>query len=351
MSILVGCSKETESPTSAPTHPPSGSAAKSPAGTPSPASDEVILSVGGKDLTRSMLNAQVSEITSNPRYAQAPPAALEQLKGRLAQQVQEQFINQTIIENAMVGVEIEVSEQEIDEAIDEIRKTLPPGVELEQALAQNGISVDKLRTDLLPNLKTRKFILGQVGDVPEPTPAEVEAYYKENEAEFSQGESVTARHILLTVDAKTDETTKAEKRTKAETYIKELRGGADFAAYARDYSEGPSGPNGGDLGTFGRGQMVPPFDRAVFSLPVGEISDVVETRFGYHIIQVQEHIEAEITPLADAAERIAEALKGRQIKDGVEQYLTDLRSKAKITYASGATQQGSGSKPPGSGSK
>jgi cyclophilin family peptidyl-prolyl cis-trans isomerase len=101
-------------------------------------------------------------------------------------------------------------------------------------------------------------------------------------------EAVTASHILLTYEGALRATKKRDqKETKklAEKILKDLKNGIDFAELARQYSDGPSGPKGGDLGRFTRGQMVPEFDQVVFSLEPGEVSGVVETQFGYHIIK------------------------------------------------------------------
>jgi parvulin-like peptidyl-prolyl isomerase len=102
-------------------------------------------------------------------------------------------------------------------------------------------------------------------------------------------EKVSARHILIqwagAARANPSITrTKEEAKARAEEVLAKARSGEDFAELAKQYSDGPTGPNGGDLGSFGRGSMVPPFDQAVFALDVGGISDVVETQFGYHII-------------------------------------------------------------------
>ncbi|MDG1488249.1 MAG: peptidylprolyl isomerase [SAR324 cluster bacterium] len=101
-------------------------------------------------------------------------------------------------------------------------------------------------------------------------------------------EAVTASHILITYEGALRATKKRDRKDAkklAEKILKELKDGTDFAELARQYSDGPSGPKGGDLGRFTRGQMVPEFDQAVFSLEPGAVSGVVETQFGYHIIK------------------------------------------------------------------
>ncbi|MBY0506666.1 MAG: peptidyl-prolyl cis-trans isomerase [Bryobacteraceae bacterium] len=141
-----------------------------------------------------------------------------------------------------------------------------------------------------------------------PSEADLQAYYEKNKDQYQK---VKARHILLRfkgspvpVKEGQKDLTKEEALAKAQELKKAIEGGADFAELAKKESDDAgSGANGGDLGAFGRGMMVPPFEQAAFSLPIGKTSDPVESQFGYHIIQVQEQLgkdfasaKAEIEP-------------------------------------------------------
>lgn len=133
---------------------------------------------------------------------------------------------------------------------------------------------------------------------------------------MASNEEVHARHILL----KTEDDAKA--------VIKELSKGADFAELAKKKSTGPSGPNGGDLGFFGKGQMVPEFEKAAFAMSKGAVSpDPVKTQFGYHVIKVEERRKAEV-PKYDA---VVEQLRGEISQERGSAYVEKLRSGAKVT--------------------
>ncbi|MFA5205268.1 MAG: peptidylprolyl isomerase [Lentisphaeria bacterium] len=120
------------------------------------------------------------------------------------------------------------------------------------------------------------------------TDAKIQAYYKEHQAEY-QREEVQARHILIQVPEDAADTVKAAKRKMAEGLLKQLQGGANFAALAKRVSEDPgSREQGGDLGWFGRKEMVQPFEEAVFALKKGQLSGVIETPFGFHLAQLQD---------------------------------------------------------------
>jgi peptidyl-prolyl cis-trans isomerase D len=144
---------------------------------------------------------------------------------------------------------------------------------------------------------------------PEISSEEVESFYRQNISRYSIPEQRKARHILLKTTAEDSEDVLSEKREKAEQILELARSGEDFAELARQYSEGPSGPRGGDLGSFPRGRMVKPFDDAAFALNEGEISDIVETQFGFHIIKVEKIEPAHIKTLEEAKDEIAAQLQ------------------------------------------
>lgn len=144
---------------------------------------------------------------------------------------------------------------------------------------------------------------------------EIEQYYKLNPDKFSSPELRQARHILIRSDAKDSAELKAAKRKKLEAILALAKAGKDFGQLAREHSEDASGKNGGDLGFFSKGQMVPPFAEAAFALKEGEISPVVETQFGLHLIKLEKIKPAAVTTLAAARERIITELKTQRGKD------------------------------------
>lgn len=144
------------------------------------------------------------------------------------------------------------------------------------------------------------------------TDAEINDYYQQNISAYQEPETRTARHILIKTDGTNDEAKKAE----ADEILKKIKAGGDFAELAKKFSEDPgSASRGGDLGSFSSGQMVPTFDDAVFSMAKNEISDLVKTRFGYHIIEVQDIKAAKTTELAEVKDIIERTMKQQQAKD------------------------------------
>ncbi len=159
------------------------------------------------------------------------------------------------------------------------------------------------------------------------TAGDIKQYYEQNPKEFEAPPSVKARHILIRPDGKAQDKEKAkqEARKKAEEIIGKLKGGADFNELARQYSQDPgSAKQGGELGWFRKGVMVKPFEEAAFALKKGETSPVVETDFGYHIIQVEDTMGASAVPLKQAEEQIKRELTARKSQAFAQDLFADL---------------------------
>ena len=185
---------------------------------------------------------------------------------------------------------------------------------------------DYTRRDLIISNFVEKTIVPKVT----VTEADAKKFYDENPDKFSKSESVKASHILIGVDQKASVEEKKAAREKAEKLRKELAAGADFEALAKGNSTCPSNQQGGDLGYFGKGQMVPAFEKAAFALKPGEISDVVETQFGYHIIKLTEKKAAEKVEFKEARPRIEDYLKNQKVGAAVNDFLVEIRKSAKI---------------------
>ena len=171
--------------------------------------------------------------------------------------------------------------------------------------------LNKLKDSLLTNYAAEK-VIAQAGKV---TDADVEKFYNENPDKFNGGESVNASHILVDSEEKA-----------LELYAKIASGEMTFEDCAKENSSCPSKENGGNLGDFTRGQMVPEFDKAVFEMQVGEVTSTpVKTQFGYHLIKLNAKNEAEITPLSEVKDGIRAMLEGEKQKAAYESKINQLK--------------------------
>jgi len=162
------------------------------------------------------------------------------------------------------------------------------------------------------------------------TDDEVKAYYEANQERLQQPEQLRARHILVMVKDSASDADKEKAKAKIDEVLKKAKAGEDFAALAQEYSEGPSGPNGGELGWFGRGAMVPEFEKAAFDTATGDISGLVKTQFGWHIIKIEERKDAVTRSLDDTKEelrtKIAQEKASEKITEQLDQAMDRLIS-------------------------
>lgn len=220
-----------------------------------------------------------------------------------------------------------------DEArIEEKMKRLADGAgghaELEAELIKSRITYDQLRSTVVQADLVQSLVETEITSKIQVSEQDVEAFYTENLASFTGTEKVHSRHIIFLVDPGATDAERESARQKAETARQRAAAGEEFAMLAVELSEGPNATKGGDLGITGRGQMVEGFDEAVWALEPGEISDVVESRLGYHVVKVEEFVEAPVVPLEEARPTVINLLRQQRTGAAIMALLNDLRGKA-----------------------
>lgn len=159
---------------------------------------------------------------------------------------------------------------------------------------------------------------------------EMKAYYESDPNISREPAQIRASHILVKMNPTADESKQEEARRKIEEIRDKLRAGEDFSSLAKEWSECPSSAKGGDLGYFRRGRMVKPFDEAAFALGPGDISEIVQTRFGYHLIKVTDKKPESIVPYDEAKDEIEQRLRMQKRQRGMRAYLETLKEEANI---------------------
>ena len=214
---------------------------------------------------------------------------------------------------------------------------------LEAKLKAAGSSYDQF-LDVIRELETlRIFVEGQIQPNVVVTDEDVAAYYKANPEAFEAEERAHAYHIIFIVGEDADPADLAAKRAKAEAARQRaLTKEEDFTNVARDLSEGPSAPTGGDLGWVNRGALVSPLSETIFSLEPGEISQVVQSRFGFHVATISDRRPAETISLDDASDQIAELIRKQKATETLGQLLDTLVKTAKVENLLGGPAAGPG---------
>ena len=291
---------------------------------------EIAVEVDGVKLTKKELDAEIGKMMASVKD-KVPADRRQQVVANMRRQLMDGFIVRTLLTNETRRLKISAAEREIDEAIEQLKGGLPPGVTVDDIMKKNSLTKEKMRDEIRFGIKVNKLVFSQKGSKAKPTDGEITEYYQKNKEKFKMPESVHVRHILVAKAAGDDEKSKAEKRAKAEDLRKQLVAGADFADIAQKNSDCPSKQSGGDLGTFTRGQMVKPFEEAAFSQEIKAIGPVVETEFGYHIIQVLERNGAKSFALDDNMKgRITAGLQQQKYQKAFEALIAKLKKKANI---------------------
>ncbi len=225
---------------------------------------------------------------------------------------------------------VQVKPESVTEQLMIVKQRFPSEAEFKKALEENKTTESKIKADIKRNMAIKQLIDKEVDQKVKITEEESKTFYDTNPQLFQQPERVKASHILIKVDEGASEEKKAEARKKIEEIQQKVQKGEDFADLAKTYSEGPSAPRGGDLDYFGRGQMVKPFEEAAFSLKPNETSDIVETRFGYHLIKVVDKQPAKTIAYVDIKDRIDKHLKDQKLRTERQLYFDKLKKDAKI---------------------
>lgn len=237
-----------------------------------------------------------------------------ELKDRAGKAILDQLINQELIRQAAAKENIVIKPEEIDTELSQIRSSYPSDSFFKTALKQNNMTEEGLRDRLRLNLVLERLASRDV----KVTEDEIKEYFNRNKDQFATPEQIKAYHILV------------KTRDEAEEVLKELRDGADFGELAGQKSIDPgSKDKGGDLGYVQRGDTVAAFEEAVFSLDEGQLSQPVETEYGFHVIKVEDHKEAAEATLESARAEVEKVLIAQK-STPLETVLEELRRDAKI---------------------
>lgn len=294
----------------------------------SQSAEQKVAVVNGTVIKQAEFDSEMSRVLERLQRTGRIPNDLE--RSQIKKQVLENLIARELLYQESQKKGIKVDQKEIEEQITALKGRFPSEVEFKNALSTANLTEADLRFQFERDVAIRKLLDDQIGGKSTVSEKESRAYYDGNLESFKKPEQVRASHILIKVDPGADEAKKAEARTKIESLQAKLKNGEDFGALAKEYSEGPSGPKGGDLGFFGRGQMVKPFEEVAFSMKPGQVSGMVETRFGYHLIMVTERTPESTLSYEEVKDRLEQYLKQQKVQEEIAAYVETLKSNAKI---------------------
>ena len=306
--------------------------------------DNIAVTIDGVDIPESEIDRLVKprlEMMAK-QSAKLPPTLVEQYAKLFREQALEQTIRRHLLDEKVKEANIVITDEEVMNKITEIAATQREPLSLEEfkkKMEEYGQSFDNVKADVRSGLARNQFMEAHWAGKIDVTEEDARKYYDENLKQFETPEQVRTSHILIKpefTDPNADPNeAKAKARAKTEDLLRQIKDGADFAELAKANSVCFSAPKGGDLGFFPRGEATPAFEKTAFELEIGQISDIVETDYGYHIIKVTDYKEASTTAFDQAKDDIIIQLTQKKQSELAEEYIESLKAKANIIFPPG----------------
>ncbi len=244
--------------------------------------------------------------------------------------VLDNLIDQELLYQDAVAKGLTVSDEAVKAQLDAVKGQFPDDATYINVLASQGMTEEEVKSDIGRTLLVEDYITSKFGPLIKIEDSDSMKFYQENSQYFSQPEQVRASHILIKVEPEAEESVKKDALKRINAIKTRLNDGEEFSELARTLSEGPSNVNGGDLGAFGRGQMVKSFEDAAFAMNVGDVSGVVETQFGYHIIKLTSKTAQTSVPFEEVKGQIVDHLTQLEMAEMINKYVATIKPGAVI---------------------
>ncbi len=249
---------------------------------------------------------------------------------RLRANILEKAIGDVLINQECKKWDVENLDEKVEQRIGELEQKYGVGPGMDRYLKIRRITMDDLRESLKGRVRMDEYLKSQGVLEPEIPESKIREMYDSDPGSFARKESVRVSHILIGADANAPSEVKEQAKQKAEGIRQEVVSGKDFAELAKAHSTCRSAASGGDLGPIKKGFMPPEFDAVAYTLEEGAVSDVVETKFGFHIIKVVEKSPAGVVPYEQMRGFLEKYLQGEEAKVKLNSHILELRKKSKI---------------------
>jgi parvulin-like peptidyl-prolyl isomerase len=249
----------------------------------------------------------------------------------LCRQVLEKLIEEKLIDQEVKKSGIKISSKEIEATLEEIKRRNAVTQEgLEKALAVEGLTLETYKEQVGKSLQRKKLISWSLKVEARDGERELREFYQKNLDRYRTNETYRPSHILFAIPKEATPEEMGEIRRKAQKVLERIKGGEDFGEMALLYSEDASSKNRGDLGIFKKGELFPAFEREALRLKVGEVSGIVRSEFGFHIIKLLDRKGMDPFPFEEVQERVKADYYKSEMEKAFEQYVSTLKEKAVI---------------------
>lgn len=283
--------------------------------------------VNGTAITRGDLNRMVKTLLAQKQLPSTPSA-------KVMEQVSEEALNRLVSSELLYQAarksDIKDLDRQVLQAMTQHRNKHQCEAEFRKVMKETGLTLAAMQELTRRELMVKSFVEERFSSQAVVSETEAKKFYQENLGRFKKGSSVRASHILVGMDRKSGTRERKLTRDKAQALLERVRAGENFSVIASQYSDCPVKARGGDLGFFARGEMDPVMEKMVFALKVGEISDIVETPTGFHIIKLTEKRGARLEPYEAVRGKVLQQMKREKVQQMLSEYVAGLRSKAQI---------------------
>jgi peptidyl-prolyl cis-trans isomerase C len=309
-----------------------------------PQSADKVAIVNGEQIDKGEFDAEVLRV-QKALLGFGKPLTCSQVTS-VQTEVLESLIRREILYQDSRKMGIKPDENAVNKEINSLKQQFPSETEYKNELSRRNISEETLRTRIEKNSSIQQYVERQFASKVTVTDSDAVAYYEGHMDLFNQPLQIRVSHILIQTDPKWEEARKQEARRKIEQILQNLKKGQDFAALAREQSDGPTRTNGGDLGYIKKGQLNKQIETVVFALKPGETSDIVEMDYGFNLFKVTDKKPETVIAYEKVKEKIVQFLREEKAKQEAELQAKALREKASVEILlKGETDQAGAKKP------
>ena len=290
--------------------------------------DRIVVVVNGEAITEREIERALAPAFEQYRSIYYGDELIKKLE-EVRRKVVDQLVEDRLILSEAKRLDVQIPEKDIEMRVREVARRFPNQDAMEAALAEQGLTLKELKKSYKEQMMVRRLIDAKIGSSIMISPVELKEYFMKHSNEFSAPEQVRLQNILIRPkeclpDGKAKELA-AEKEKK-------LREGGDFAALAKEYSEGPKAAQGGDMGYLKKGDILPEIEEVIYELKPGEVSGVIKTSMGYHLFKVMEKTERKCANFSDVRHEIEETIFRDKIKDKIRVWVFNLKKNAYIEF-------------------
>lgn len=293
------------------------------------ASKKIVATANGAPITLKHVQIRVQLVSREVAYH-------TQISDEKKQEMMERALDQLIIEELAYQeakkTGITISEKDINNRLNEVKNGFPSEELFNKSLAANNLDLDKYKKLIEKELSIKKINEKMFGKPITLSDKEVKDYFEKNREKFKEPEKIRLRQILIKIPAFASKEEWEKGKNKAEEILSELKAGKDFAKLAKEFSSDSSREKGGDMGFIHKGRLEPYVEDIAYSLKVGEISDVLQTIYGYHIIKLEERKPPQNTQFSKIKEKLKKDLESIAMEEKKKDWIKGLREKAEIKY-------------------